>query len=130
MRLTRYKNYSFGRAVSPLTFLILLCCLFVTTIPSVLAIPDWQDELTKQIKTVYTLTETGMDRLRITKPGTVFTVQLEGIAADPSSDATFSQNRFRDGEINRAKGSYLLCRIKKELGICDPVNVFTYSRLM
>ena len=113
MRLTRYKNYSFGRAVSPLTFLILLCCLFVTTIPSVLAIPDWQDELTKQIKTVYTLTETGMDRLRITKPGTVFTVQLEGIAADPSSDATFSQNKFRDGEIKQSKGFVPFMQDKK-----------------
>jgi hypothetical protein len=75
--------------------------------------PDWQDELTKQIKTTYTLTETGMDRLRITKPGTVFTVQLEGLAADPSSDATFSQNKFRDGELKQSKGIIPFLQDKK-----------------
>src|SRR5688500_5245058 len=86
------------------TFLVLVTSLFVTPKLNVQAMPDWQDELTKQIKTTYTLTDTGMDRLRITKPGTVFTVQLEGIAADPSSDATYSQNKFRDGQVKQSKG--------------------------
>jgi hypothetical protein len=75
--------------------------------------PDWQDELTKQIRTTYALTETGMDRLRITKPGTVFTVQLEGIAADPSSDATYSQNKFRDGQVKQSKGVIPFLQDKK-----------------
>lgn len=75
--------------------------------------PDWQDQLTQQIKTTYALTETGMDRLRITKPGTVFTVQLEGLAADPSSDATFSQNKFRDGQVKQSKGLVPFMQDKK-----------------
>jgi hypothetical protein len=95
------------------TTLLLLSCLLVSITSNVIAMPDWQDELTKQIKTTYTVTETGMDRLRITKPGTVFTVQLEGIAADPSSDATFSQNKFREGEIKQSKGIVPFLQDKK-----------------
>jgi len=95
------------------TFLVLLNSLFLTITLNVPAMPDWQDELTKQIKTTYTLTETGMDRLRITRPGTVFTVQLEGIAADPSSDATYSQNKFRDGQVKQSKGIIPFLQDKK-----------------
>lgn len=92
--------------------LVIVSSLFVT--PKLdLAMPDWQDDLTKQIKTTYTLTDTGMDRLRITKPGTVFTVQLEGIAADPSSDATYSQNKFRDGQVKQSKGIVPFLQDKK-----------------
>jgi hypothetical protein len=74
---------------------------------------DWQEQLEKQIKTTYSLTETGMDRLRITKPGTVFTVQLEGIAADLSSDATYSQNKFKDGQVKQSKGIIPFMQDKK-----------------
>ena len=95
------------------TLLVVISSLFVPPKLNVAALPDWQDDLTKQIKTTYTITDTGMDRLRITKPGTVFTVQLEGLAADPSSDATYSQNRFRDGQVKQSKGIIPFLQDKK-----------------
>lgn len=52
----------------------------------------------------YQLTKTGIDRVRITQPGTVFIVQKDGISGDLASDMTFLNNKVSDGQIAQAGG--------------------------
>jgi hypothetical protein len=62
------------------------------------------DTLKNALETKYQLTKTGIDRVRITQPGTVFIVQKDGISGDLSSDATFLNNKVKDGQIAQAGG--------------------------
>jgi hypothetical protein len=52
----------------------------------------------------YQLTKTGVDRVRITQPGTVFIVQKDGISGDLASDMTFLNNKVHDGQVAQAGG--------------------------
>jgi hypothetical protein len=52
----------------------------------------------------YQLTKTGIDRVRVTQPGTVFIVQKDGISGDLASDMTFLNNKVSDGQIAQAGG--------------------------
>lgn len=75
----------------------------------------------------YQLTKTGIDRVRITQPGTVFVVQKGGISGDVASDATFLNNKVRDGQIAQAGGFMAAMQDKKtsrDLKSGDKVYVF------
>src|SRR5438132_13836460 len=56
------------------------------------------------LKSKYEFTKTGIDRVRITQPGTVLVIQKEGISGDLSSDMTFLNNKVRDGQVAQAGG--------------------------
>ena len=60
--------------------------------------------LEEALKAKYELTKTGLDRVRITQPGTVLVIQKEGISGDLSSDMTFLNNKIRDGHVAQAGG--------------------------
>jgi hypothetical protein len=62
------------------------------------------DVLKDALEAKYQLTKTGVDRIRITQPGTVFIVQKDGISGDLASDMTFLNNKVRDGQIAQAGG--------------------------
>jgi hypothetical protein len=62
------------------------------------------DALKDALESKYQLTKTGIDRVRITQPGTVFIVQKDGISGDLSGDATFLNNKVTDGQIAQAGG--------------------------
>src|SRR5258708_40308070 len=50
------------------------------------------------LKAKYQLTKTGIDRVRITQPGTVLVILQDGISGDLSSDMSFLNNKIRDGK--------------------------------
>src|SRR5437899_10571444 len=56
------------------------------------------------LKSKYEFTQTGIDRLRITQPGTVLVIQEEGISGDLSSDMSFLSNKVRDAQVPQAGG--------------------------
>jgi hypothetical protein len=62
------------------------------------------DALKEALEAKYQITKTGEDRVRITKPGTVFVLQKDGISGDLASDLTFLNNKVRDGQVAQAGG--------------------------
>jgi hypothetical protein len=79
------------------------------------------------LETKYQLTKTGIDRVRITQPGTVFIVQKDGISGDLSSDATFLNNKVTDGQIAQASGFMAAMQSKttsRDLKTGDKVYLF------
>ena len=62
------------------------------------------DALKEGLEAKYQITKTGIDRVRITQPGTVFIVQKDGISGDLASDLTFLNNKVRDGQVAQAGG--------------------------
>lgn len=61
-------------------------------------------QLEESLKAEYKLTKTGIDRLRITEPGTVFVIQKEGIYANPSIDLGNVTDKVVDGNVQGPKG--------------------------
>jgi hypothetical protein len=69
--------------------------------------------LEEALKSKYEITKTGMDRARITQPGTVLVIQKEGITGDLATDMTFLNNRVRDGQVSQAGGFGAFMQDKK-----------------
>jgi hypothetical protein len=65
-----------------------------------------KSDLEEALTGKYSMTKTGIDRMRITQPGTVLVVQQDGIDADLASDASYSDNLVRDGRVAQAKGFF------------------------
>lgn len=63
-----------------------------------------QKPLKEALEAKYQITKTGIDRVRITQPGTVFVLEKENISGDLSSDATFLNNKVKDGQIAQQGG--------------------------
>jgi hypothetical protein len=87
--------------------LIMLKFTVLLGLSVVLSTTAWagnHDVLKDALEAKYQLTKTGVDRIRITQPGTVFIVQKDGISGDLASDMTFLNNKVRDGQIAQAGG--------------------------
>jgi hypothetical protein len=69
--------------------------------------------LEEALKSKYAITKTGMDRARITEPGTVLVIQKDGISADLATDMTFLNNKVRDGQVSQAGGFGAFMQDKK-----------------
>ena len=79
------------------------------------------------LKSKYEFTKTGIDRVRITQPGTVLVIQKEGISGDLSSDMSFLNNKVRDGQVAQAGGFGAMMQGKKtsrDLKVGDKVYLF------
>src|SRR5690242_3573846 len=61
-------------------------------------------QLEETLKGKYEVTKTGIDRLRITKPGTVLVIQKDGIYANPSTDFGSLTTKVVDGNVIEPKG--------------------------
>lgn len=61
-------------------------------------------QLEEDLKAQYKLTKTGIDRLRITEPGTIFVIQKEGVYANPSIDYGNVTDKVVDGNVQGPKG--------------------------
>ena len=69
--------------------------------------------LEEALKSKYEITKTGMDRARITQPGTVLVIQKDGISGDLATDMTFLNNKVRDGQVAQAGGFGAFMQDKK-----------------
>src|SRR4030088_52838 len=69
--------------------------------------------LEEALKGKYELTKTGLDRVRITQPGTVLVIQKQGISGDLSSDMSFLNNKIREGRVAQAGGFGAMMQDKK-----------------
>lgn len=87
---------------------VLMCKLTVVFgLVAVLNATAWagnHDALKEALEAKYQITKTGIDRVRITQPGTVFIVQKDGISGDLASDMTFLNNKVHDGQVAQAGG--------------------------
>ena len=84
-------------------------------------------ELQEALQAKYQLTKTGIDRVRITQPGTVLVIQKEGISGDLASDMTFLNNKVRDGQVAQAGGFMASMQDKntsRDLKVGDNVYLF------
>jgi hypothetical protein len=107
--------------------LILMCFLVLTLVISTTANASDHSALKEALEAKYQLTKTGIDRVRITQPGTVFVIQKEGISGDLSTDMTFLNNKIRDGQIAQAGGFAAAMQDKKtsrDLKAGDKVYLF------
>jgi hypothetical protein len=83
--------------------------------------------LEEALKGKYELTKTGLDRVRITQPGTVLVIQKPGISGDLSNDMSFLNNKIRDGQVAQAGGFGAMMQDKKtsrDLKVGDKVYLF------
>lgn len=69
--------------------------------------------LEEALKSKYEITKTGMDRARITQPGTVLVIQKEGISGDLATDMTFLNNKIHQGQVAQAGGFGAFMQDKK-----------------
>lgn len=60
--------------------------------------------LEEALRAEYKLTRTGIDRLRITEPGTIFVIQKDGVYANPSIDYGNVTDKVVDGNVQGPKG--------------------------
>jgi hypothetical protein len=109
------------------TKMMLACTTVLALTSGVSAMANDHDALKTALETKYQLTKTGIDRVRITQPGTVFILQKDGISGDLSSDATFLNNKVKDGQIAQAGGFMAAMQDKKtsrNLKVGDRVYLF------
>ena len=69
-------------------------------------------DLEAALKAKYEITKTGMDRARITQPGTVLIIQKEGISGDVATDMTFLNNKVRNGQVAQAGADWFKANAK------------------
>jgi hypothetical protein len=61
-------------------------------------------ELEEALKAKYQVAHMGIDRLRITKPGTIMVIRKEGVRANPSIDMGNLTDKVIDGQVQGPKG--------------------------
>src|SRR5205809_682151 len=66
---------------------------------------DWKDALEQKLRADIVVAYVSGDRLRITKPGTVFVVQKDGVSDDRAADLTpHCRIKRRAGSSSRVSG--------------------------
>jgi hypothetical protein len=94
-------------------FLLTVVVVAQLVLPRISRADDWTKALEESLKAKYELTKTGIDRVRITKPGTVLVIQKENISGDLASDSTFLNNKVENGQIAQAGGFGAFMQDKK-----------------
>jgi hypothetical protein len=64
----------------------------------------WKAALQESLASNYELAKTGIDRVRITKAGTLLVIRKENISGDLASDMTFLNNKVVDGSVQQGSG--------------------------
>ena len=80
---------------------------------SIATAAEWKDVLKENVESTYKLSKIGLDRIRVTQPGTLFVIQADGIAGDLATDATFTQNIVEDGQVRSPKGAVAFLQNKR-----------------
>jgi hypothetical protein len=82
---------------------ITLATVLITGLLTPALFADWQDQAPKgslinQLQTAYPLTIMDATGYKVSKPGTILEIQLDGIQANPLKSPPF-QNTFEDGQV-------------------------------
>lgn len=80
------------------------CLVLAVALPADTSAQSWRDSLKTQLVGVIAPTSSSLDRLRITRPGTLLEVQRDGISGSPGADGTILTTRLREGRIEQARG--------------------------
>ena len=89
----------------PISGLLLALCIPIRA--------DWKDTVKDEINSTWKQSKVGIDRLRVTEPGTIFVLQKDGITGDLATDATFSRNTIVDGQVRAPKGVVAVLQDKR-----------------
>ena len=60
---------------------------------------EWKGKLKAEIEATWSISKVGLDRLRITQPGTIFAIEKDGLTGDLAKDATFSKTTVKNGHF-------------------------------
>ena len=97
---------------------VLLGCILLLVADS--ATGTTRGELRQQLLESYSLTKVGIGGLRVVKPGTVFIIQKEGIAGDPSSTVLEPKTIIEDGQVRQEKGVVAALTATKQTRMFEP----------
>lgn len=89
------RNGSFG------VFLAFVASLGIT--PASTA-DEWKKNLAESLKAKYELTKISIDEQRVTRPGTVFVIQKDGIYGNPSGTSGVMTTKVEDGSVHEPGG--------------------------
>ena len=92
-----------------LYFLLMWCAGSLAT----LSAADWKDGLKENIETSYKMSKIGLDRIRVTQPGTVFVIQTDGVSGDLATDASYTQNIVENGQVRAPQGAVAFLQNKR-----------------
>jgi hypothetical protein len=81
----------------------MVLCL-CTAAASIAKADNQSKQLEEALKAKYDLAKTGIDQIRITRPGTVLVIQKDGIYANPSIDFGNLTTKVADGNVAEPKG--------------------------
>jgi hypothetical protein len=81
---------------------------------------DWRNILEDSLASNYEMTRTGIDRVRITKAGTLLVIRKENISGDLASDLTFLNNKVIDGTVQQGSGFAAAMQNKKSSRVFKP----------
>ena len=78
--------------------------ILFAAVPAEAAKP-WQTALDQSLAKNYELTKTGLDRIRITSPGTLLVIRKENISGNIASDMFMMNNKVTDGKVRQGSGA-------------------------
>lgn len=77
-------------------------------------------ELKEALKSIYTVTKTSIDQLRVTHPGSVLVIEQNGIAGNPSTKAFPTKTVIENGQIRQARGVVASLSASQDTRIFQP----------
>ena len=110
LREIRFFGQSDQKWMREMTKRILTVMMMLIALMNTLS-ADWKDDLQSAVRGKYAMTKTGVDRLRITQPGTIFVLTQEGVRADLATDLTLFANKIAVGKEGIAQASGLAATI-------------------
>jgi hypothetical protein len=99
---------------------IQLFAMLLLLTESIAVSAEWKDQLKEKLESQFTLSKIGIDRIRVTQPGTVLVIRKEGIGGDLATDATFTKSVVQDGNILPPKGFVAVLQDKKTTHMFKP----------
>jgi len=88
------------------TAVLLLAISLLAASNAAVAANAHSKELKRSLQTIYTVTKTSIDQLRVTHPGSVLVIEQNGIAGNPSTKAFPTKTIVENGQIRQARGVF------------------------
>ena len=80
-------------------------CFFSFLISGQISADDWKDRISRELQSIYTPTKVSFDESRITEPGSLLVLQVDGLVLSSAAIGPGSKTTIRDGKILGTGGS-------------------------